>query len=549
MVSYIDRTNLSFASIQLSQDLNLSSTIYGLGSGAFFLAYALGQLPSNFLLLRFGGPAWLSAITVVWGMAASAFALVRGPVSFVLLRMLLGLAESGALPGVWYYVSQFYPADRTTLPYSLIEPASLCRSCNTMLPGSSVEAGATASQVVAAPVAAGLLMLDGVGGLRGWQWLFLLEGLPALLLGCAIRYWLPSSIASASFLAPRQREALSEAVAVAAAAAAAAKEVDPAAPYTACDKALPVEDGVMGAGAAAEATLMTNRSSSSGGAGSIQQWHLVALKTMLCKAAVAQQQQQQQRQLTAAAGRGVAGGLAATAARPALPATRLNSTSSELTAAGLGVGPGSSSNSSSSKSKPSVALSGESAEPARHHAGSPGAYVVLLSAIPYAAASLFHLANAWHSQRCGERRWHIAGAWLVGAAALLLLPAAAAGGLASATKAAAAAAAASGESMAASVAAFALLTLAHVGINGANGVQTGLVAANIAPQEKALGLAMYNTIGCFGSFWGPVIIGVLRDATGGYAVAMWLLGGSLAAAAAMVARFKPERLDIRLACK
>jgi MFS family permease len=98
-----------------------------------------------------------------------AFALVRGPVSFVLLRLLLGLAESGALPGVWYYVSQFYPADKTTLPYSLIET------------------GITVSQVVAAPVAAGLLLLDGVGGLRGWQWLFLMEGLPALLLGCAIR--------------------------------------------------------------------------------------------------------------------------------------------------------------------------------------------------------------------------------------------------------------------------------------------------------------------------------------------------------------------------
>ncbi|WIA15939.1 hypothetical protein OEZ85_012682 [Tetradesmus obliquus] len=169
MVSYIDRTNLSFASIQLSRDLGLSSTVYGLGSGAFFLAYAAGQLPANLLLLRFGGPAWLAAITVVWGLAASAFALVCGPVSFVLLRLLLGLAESGALPGVWYYVSQFYPADKTTLPYSLIET------------------GITVSQVVAAPVAAGLLLLDGVGGLRGWQWLFLLEGLPALLLGCALR--------------------------------------------------------------------------------------------------------------------------------------------------------------------------------------------------------------------------------------------------------------------------------------------------------------------------------------------------------------------------
>jgi hypothetical protein len=257
-----------------------------------------------------------------------------------------------------------------------------------------------------------------------------------------------------------------------------------------------------------------------------------------------------QAMLLAAGGGGVAGSLAAAAAATASPqlmetsdsssSSTHDSSSGEMPAAGLAIG----TISSSSR----IAVSEASPEPAGHHAASPGVYVVLLSAIPYAAASLFHLANAWHSQRSGERRWHIAGAWLLGAVALLLLPAAAAGGLASVSKTAAAAAAGS-VSVAASVAAFTLLTLAHVGINGANGVQTGLVAASIVPQEKALGLALYNTIGCLGSFWGPVIIGVLHDATGGYAVAMWLLGGSLAAAAAMVARFKPERLDSRLVRK
>jgi nitrate/nitrite transporter NarK len=257
-----------------------------------------------------------------------------------------------------------------------------------------------------------------------------------------------------------------------------------------------------------------------------------------------------QAMLLAAGGSGVASGLAAPAAvataSPQLLETSLsnnsssyNSSNGDMTAAGVAVG------TISSNSK--IAVIGGSPEPAGHHAASPGVYVVLLSAIPYAAASLFHLANAWHSQRSGERRWHIAGAWLLGAVALLLLPAAAAGGLASVSRTAAAAA--GRVSVAASVAAFTVLTLAHVGINGANGVQTGLVAASIVPQEKALGLALYNTIGCFGSFWGPVIIGVLRDATGGYAMAMWLLGASLAAAAAMVARFRPEQLDNRLVQK
>jgi ACS family tartrate transporter-like MFS transporter len=95
--------------------------LYGFGSGAFFLAYALGQIPSNLLLLRYDGPSWLAAITVAWGVAAAAFATVTGPVSFVMLRLLLGLCESGALPGTWYYISLFYPANKTTIPYSLIE--------------------------------------------------------------------------------------------------------------------------------------------------------------------------------------------------------------------------------------------------------------------------------------------------------------------------------------------------------------------------------------------------------------------------------------------
>lgn len=109
-------------------------------------------------LCRFGAPAWLAAICVAWGVAAACMALVRGPVSFVLIRMVLGLAESGAFPGIWYYISCWYAPDRTTLPFSIIET------------------GITVSQVVAAPAAAGLLLLDGKLGLAGFQWLFIAEG-------------------------------------------------------------------------------------------------------------------------------------------------------------------------------------------------------------------------------------------------------------------------------------------------------------------------------------------------------------------------------------
>jgi hypothetical protein len=167
-------------------------------------------------------------------------------------------------------------------------------------------------------------------------------------------------------------------------------------------------------------------------------------------------------------------------------------------------------------------------------AAGPGVRVVLLSAVPYCAASLVHVVNAWHSQRVGEAKLHIALVWLLGAAALCLLPFAAAGALGDGVSAAAV-----GSGTSATVAAFVLLTLAHVGVNGANGLQTGLVAGCLPPGDaKALGLAAYNTIGCLGAFLGPLVIGVLHDATQGYVAAMWVLGACLAVAAAMVLRFR-----------
>jgi ACS family tartrate transporter-like MFS transporter len=160
---------------------------------------------------------------------------------------------------------------------------------------------------------------------------------------------------------------------------------------------------------------------------------------------------------------------------------------------------------------------------------SPGVSVVLFSAIPYAAASLAHLVNAWHAQRVGEVKLHISFTWLLGAVALALLPFAAVGALSGSS---------ASTSTGANIAALALLTVAHVGVNGANGLQTGLVAGCLCADQKALGLAMYNTIACMGSFLGPLLIGIIHDATHGYRVAMWVLACCLAAAAFMVYRFR-----------
>lgn len=150
--------------------------------------------------------------------------------------------------------------------------------------------------------------------------------------------------------------------------------------------------------------------------------------------------------------------------------------------------------------------------------GIPEVRVVLLSAIPFAAASIFHVANAAHSQRTGERRMHIAVVWVTGAVALALMPVASSLG---------------------SVPAFLALTIAHVGVNGANGCQTGWVASCFAGSDRALGLALYNMLGNIGGFLGPFVVGLLYDATGGYDVAMVIMATCLLAAAVMVLCFNP----------
>jgi predicted MFS family arabinose efflux permease len=151
--------------------------------------------------------------------------------------------------------------------------------------------------------------------------------------------------------------------------------------------------------------------------------------------------------------------------------------------------------------------------------------VVLLTAIPFACASIFHLINARHSQQSNERRLHIALPWAMAAAALLLLPLAVA--------------------HQASSWAFALLVLAHVGINGANGCQTSWVASLLAGPHRAAGLAMYNCIGNLGGAMGPVVVGVLCDALGSYGVSMLVMGGCLTGAAMMVLCFKPHAMRRR----
>lgn len=191
-INYIDRTNLAFASVQLNADIGLSPSVYGLGSGLFFISYAFFQLPSNIALDFFGGPIWISFICFTWGAVAAGFAGIKSEATFLLLRFLLGIFEAGAFPGMVFYVSMFYPRHRTQVPMT------------------AIVMGILISQCVGAAMAAGFLSMDGLGGLRGWQWLFLIEGLMCVLVSAYWFFLMPRSIQGMTFLSEEERDVLQE---------------------------------------------------------------------------------------------------------------------------------------------------------------------------------------------------------------------------------------------------------------------------------------------------------------------------------------------------
>ena len=181
-IAYMDRINISFAATQMNRDLGFSAAVYGLGAGVFFISYALFEVPSNLLLVRFGARRWIARIMLTWGVLAVAMMFVRTPVQFYIVRFLLGLAEAGFFPGVIYYVSLWFPAAHRGRAISRFYVA---------IPLSNVVMG-----LIAGP----LLGLQGKLGLAGWQWLFLVEGLPAVLMSLVILLFLPESPAAAPWL-------------------------------------------------------------------------------------------------------------------------------------------------------------------------------------------------------------------------------------------------------------------------------------------------------------------------------------------------------------
>ena len=195
LFNYLDRTSLGFAALTMNHAIGLSTVQFGFGAGLFFVGYSTFEVPSNLLLYRIGARRWLARIMISWGLVSAATAFVTGPDSFYALRLLLGVAEAGFFPGVTFFLAAWFPAQYRTrmLAWFLI--------------------GIPASSLIGGPICGLLLQMDGIWGLAGWQWLFLLVSLPCIPLGFLTLRLLADRPESAAWLAPDERRALNDVIA------------------------------------------------------------------------------------------------------------------------------------------------------------------------------------------------------------------------------------------------------------------------------------------------------------------------------------------------
>jgi MFS transporter, ACS family, tartrate transporter len=186
-IAFVDRVNAGFAALQMNKDVGLSPAVFGLGGGIFFLAYFLFEVPSNLALEKVGARIWIARIMITWGLISGAMAFVVGPYSFYFLRFLLGAAEAGFFPGVILYLTYWFPAQyraRIVAVFMVAIPAS---------------------SFLGSPLSAALLEMEGIAGLHGWQWMFILEAVPAVILGFVTLFVLRNGPDDVTWLAPEQR--------------------------------------------------------------------------------------------------------------------------------------------------------------------------------------------------------------------------------------------------------------------------------------------------------------------------------------------------------
>ncbi|SDI76142.1 MFS transporter [Propionivibrio dicarboxylicus] len=186
-IAYIDRVNIGFASLTMNKDLGFTASMLGFGAGIFFWGYFLFEVPSNLVLHKVGARLWIARVMVTWGIISGAMAFVQGPTSFYVLRFLLGASEAGFFPGIILYLSYWFPARHRAGVTALFMGA------------------APISTALGSPISAALLEMNGVLGLAGWQWLFIIEAIPALILGVVVFFYMTDKPEQATWLKDDER--------------------------------------------------------------------------------------------------------------------------------------------------------------------------------------------------------------------------------------------------------------------------------------------------------------------------------------------------------
>jgi ACS family tartrate transporter-like MFS transporter len=393
-IAYIDRINVGVAQLRMSQDLGLDPAVFGFGAGIFFVGYFLFEVPSNMVLARVGARLWIARIMVFWGIVSSALMFVSGVKSFYVLRFLLGAAEAGFFPGVLYYLTRWFRERDRAKAISLF-----------------MTAGTLAG--IFNPLSGAILRMEGMAGLRGWQWLFLLEGLPSILLGLSVLFLLTESPESARWLSSEEAAWLAE--------------------QLARERA--------GKGEGHSATLL-------GALSHPRVWHLTAVYFLL---------------VTGAYG-------------------------FELWMPGI-----------------VKALTGGSDFEA-----------TLLSAIPSVVAAGAMVVVGRHSDRTGERRWHVALSMIVASAAFLLAAHVQPPALA-----------------------LALLCVAWSGLKSCQGPFWAIPPTFLAGPAAAGGIALINSVANLGGQFGPWLVGLLRKHSGGFSAGLTLSSAMLLASGLLALTLRP----------
>ncbi|RKG34320.1 MFS transporter [Acinetobacter rongchengensis] len=188
LIAYIDRVNIGFAAITMKEDLGFTSSILGFGAGIFFLGYFLFEVPSNIILHKVGARIWIARVMVTWGIIAGGMAFIESSTSFYVMRFLLGIAEAGFFPGIILYLSFWFPARNRAGVIALFMAA------------------APIATAIGSPISAALLEMHGIMGLAGWQWMFLIEAFPAVILGVVVFFYMTDRPEKATWLSQDERD-------------------------------------------------------------------------------------------------------------------------------------------------------------------------------------------------------------------------------------------------------------------------------------------------------------------------------------------------------